>query len=103
MASHSPSEARLASTCFLQGGIKHIAYSMSRRKALDILKTFTSLAIRLMKVDSLAFGNMRIRNVLIWRKIGGNDYEIYEDPRTVGHAVTSPEDTIAELKSMFNL
>jgi len=34
---------------------------------------------------------------------GGNDYEIYEDPRTVGHTVTSPEDTVAELKSMFNL
>lgn len=34
---------------------------------------------------------------------GGNDYEIYEDPRTIGHAVTCPEDTMAELRKMFNL
>ncbi|XP_048407684.1 phosphomannomutase 2 isoform X2 [Stegostoma tigrinum] len=24
---------------------------------------------------------------------GGNDYEIFSDPRTIGHSVTSPEDT----------
>lgn len=34
---------------------------------------------------------------------GGNDYEIYEDPRTIGHAVTCPEDTMAELKTLFNM
>ena len=34
---------------------------------------------------------------------GGNDYEIYEDPRTIGHAVTCPADTMAELKTLFNL
>ena len=34
---------------------------------------------------------------------GGNDYEIFEDPRTVGHSVTSPEETMAELKKLFNL
>ncbi|KAJ7276090.1 eukaryotic phosphomannomutase [Mycena haematopus] len=32
---------------------------------------------------------------------GGNDYEIYSDSRTIGHAVTSPEDTIRILKSLF--
>jgi len=34
---------------------------------------------------------------------GGNDYEIYEDPRTIGHTVTGPHDTIAELKALFDL
>lgn len=34
---------------------------------------------------------------------GGNDYEIYSDPRTIGHSVTGPEDTIAELKKLFEL
>lgn len=34
---------------------------------------------------------------------GGNDYEIYTDPRTIGHSVTKPEDTIAELKKLFDL
>jgi phosphomannomutase len=34
---------------------------------------------------------------------GGNDYEIYEDKRTIGHAVKAPEDTMAELKKLFDL
>ncbi|EGS18774.1 uncharacterized protein CTHT_0053830 [Thermochaetoides thermophila DSM 1495] len=34
---------------------------------------------------------------------GGNDYEIYNDPRTIGHSVTGPEDTMAELKRLFDL
>jgi phosphomannomutase len=34
---------------------------------------------------------------------GGNDYEIFEDPRTVGHSVTSPEETMAELKKLFDI
>lgn len=32
---------------------------------------------------------------------GGNDYEIYEDSRTIGHRVTSPEDTMQQLKDLF--
>lgn len=32
---------------------------------------------------------------------GGNDYEIYEDPRTVGHTVKTYKDTIAILEKMI--
>ena len=32
---------------------------------------------------------------------GGNDWEIYEDKRTVGHAVKNPEDTMRILKELF--
>lgn len=34
---------------------------------------------------------------------GGNDYEIYSDPRTIGHSVTGPEDTMKQLKEIFHL
>ena len=34
---------------------------------------------------------------------GGNDYEIYSDPRTIGHAVANPEDTMRQLKDLFSL
>lgn len=34
---------------------------------------------------------------------GGNDYEIYSDPRTIGHSVANPQDTLKQLKEMFNL
>lgn len=32
---------------------------------------------------------------------GGNDFEIFEDPRTIGHTVTSPEDTVKICKQLF--
>jgi len=32
---------------------------------------------------------------------GGNDYEIFSDPRTIGHSVTSPQDTMRLLKELF--
>ena len=34
---------------------------------------------------------------------GGNDYEIFSDKRTVGHSVDSPDDTMRELKKLFDL
>lgn len=34
---------------------------------------------------------------------GGNDHEIYVDPRTIGHEVSGPEDTARQLKELFNL
>ncbi|KAJ8098831.1 eukaryotic phosphomannomutase [Lipomyces tetrasporus] len=32
---------------------------------------------------------------------GGNDYEIYTDPRTIGHAVNNPDDTMRVIKEVF--
>lgn len=34
---------------------------------------------------------------------GGNDWEIFNDPRTVGHSVTGPEDTERQLKELFGI
>ena len=34
---------------------------------------------------------------------GGNDYHIYMDDRTVGHAVKNPEDTMFQLTELFKL
>ena len=34
---------------------------------------------------------------------GGNDYEIFVDPRTVGHSVKDPDETERELRAMFGL
>ena len=34
---------------------------------------------------------------------GGNDHEIFEDPRTVGHTVTGPEDTKKQLKQILKI
>jgi len=32
---------------------------------------------------------------------GGNDFEIYADPRTVGHSVISPQDTVQRCREIF--
>jgi phosphomannomutase len=32
---------------------------------------------------------------------GGNDYEIYESPDTVGHTVVGPDDTIRQIREIF--
>lgn len=34
---------------------------------------------------------------------GGNDYEIYEDKRTIGHTVQNPEETMRVLKELFKV
>lgn len=34
---------------------------------------------------------------------GGNDHEIYNDPRTIGHKVASPDDTKRILSEIFKL
>jgi phosphomannomutase len=34
---------------------------------------------------------------------GGNDYELYSDPRTIGHSVENPDDTYAQIKKLFDL
>lgn len=34
---------------------------------------------------------------------GGNDHEIYEDDRTIGHIVTDPDDTIRQCRKIFNM
>jgi phosphomannomutase len=34
---------------------------------------------------------------------GGNDWELYDDPRTIGHAVDNPEHTMRLLKELFDV
>lgn len=34
---------------------------------------------------------------------GGNDHEIYKDPRTIGHEVANPEQTVQQLVEVFKL
>jgi hypothetical protein len=38
-----------------------------------------------------------------WKAKGGNDYEIFEDPRTIGHHVDGPDDTITIINQLFDL
>lgn len=35
--------------------------------------------------------------------VGGNDYELFSDPRTTGHTVLNPDDTMKQLRHLFAL
>ena len=50
-------------------------------------------------------GNIGLLTVLNFFSFfqGGNDYEIYIDERTKGHKVTSPDDTMNQLKELFSI
>jgi len=34
---------------------------------------------------------------------GGNDYEIFHDSRVIGHSVSCPDDTMGQVRKIFNL
>lgn len=34
--------------------------------------------------------------------VGGNDHEIFSDPRVLGHTVINPKDTLLQLNNLFN-
>ena len=34
---------------------------------------------------------------------GGNDFEIWKDPRTIGHSVKNPAETVQQLHEVFGL
>ncbi|WMV30702.1 hypothetical protein MTR67_024087 [Solanum verrucosum] len=39
--------------------------------------------------------------VVLFIEQGGNDHEIYESERTVGHTVNSPEETLKQCSVLF--
>lgn len=43
--------------------------------------------------------DMRVTHMCAWQ--GGNDHEIYSDPRTIGHEVSSPEETHQLCQQIF--
>ena len=46
----------------------------------------------------------RLNEELVSRHVstqGGNDFEIFDSPKTIGHTVTAPKDTIAQCKEIF--
>jgi hypothetical protein len=61
-------------------------------------KRFISLVIKHIR---LAPDNQRIKYAEFLILQGGNDYEIFTDHRTIGHAVSSPTDTLRILAELF--
>ncbi|CCH42446.1 Phosphomannomutase [Wickerhamomyces ciferrii] len=76
-----------------------LTYSIGGQISFDVFPTGWDKTYALQHVESEGFEKIHFFGDKSYK--GGNDYEIYEDPRTIGHAVNSPEDTARILKELF--
>ena len=78
-----------------------LTYSIGGQISFDVFPTGWDKTYCLRHLNDEKFTNIHFFGDKSYK--GGNDYEIYTDERTIGHAVTSPEDTMNQLKEIFKL
>jgi len=76
-----------------------LTYSIGGQISFDIFPNGWDKTYALRHVENEGFEEIHFFGDKTFK--GGNDYEIFTDPRTVGHSVTSPADTIRILKELF--
>ncbi|VVT57208.1 uncharacterized protein SAPINGB_P005588 [Magnusiomyces paraingens] len=76
-----------------------LTYSIGGQISFDVFPTGWDKTYCLQYVVPEGFKNIHFFGDKSYK--GGNDYEIYTDDRTIGHAVNSPEDTARILKELF--
>lgn len=78
-----------------------LTYSIGGQISFDVFPTGWDKTYCLQHVADEGFENIHFFGDKSYK--GGNDYEIYNDERTIGHAVESPEDTMRILNEIFKL
>lgn len=78
-----------------------LTYSIGGQISFDVFPTGWDKTYCLRHIEDEGFDTIHFFGDKAYE--GGNDYEIYSDDRTIGHSVTSPEDTMKQLKEIFNL
>ncbi len=78
-----------------------LTYSIGGQISFDVFPTGWDKTYCLRHVEKEGFKTIHFFGDKTFK--GGNDYEIYSDPRVTGHAINNPDETAAELKKMFNL
>lgn len=78
-----------------------LTYSIGGQISFDVFPTGWDKTYALQHVEDEGFKQIHFFGDKSYK--GGNDYEIYEDERTIGHAVDSPADTIRILNELFKL
>lgn len=76
-----------------------LTYSIGGQISFDVFPTGWDKTYCLQHIEGENFKNIHFFGDKSYK--GGNDYEIYEDSRTIGHAVKSPADTMRILKELF--
>ncbi|KAK7203276.1 eukaryotic phosphomannomutase [Myxozyma melibiosi] len=78
-----------------------LTYSIGGQISFDVFPTGWDKTYCLQHVEAAGYTTIHFFGDKSFK--GGNDYEIYEDPRTIGHAVNSPDDTMRILKETFGI
>lgn len=78
-----------------------LTYSIGGQISFDVFPTGWDKTYCLRHIEDEGFDTIHFFGDKAYE--GGNDYEIYTDDRTIGHSVTSPEDTMKQLKEIFDL
>ncbi|ODV96479.1 hypothetical protein PACTADRAFT_49817 [Pachysolen tannophilus NRRL Y-2460] len=78
-----------------------LTYSIGGQISFDVFPTGWDKTYCLQHVANEGFNEIHFFGDKAYE--GGNDWEIYSDSRTIGHAVTSPEDTAKQLKELFKI
>ncbi|KAL0580605.1 hypothetical protein V5O48_001430 [Marasmius crinis-equi] len=83
-----------------------LTYSIGGQISFDIFphgwdKTYALRHVEDEGFEEIHFVGDNTQEACLFRWRGGNDYEIYSDPRTIGHTVTHFTETIQLLKELF--
>lgn len=78
-----------------------LTYSIGGQISFDVFPTGWDKTYCLQHVEKDGFKEIHFFGDKTQK--GGNDYEIYEDERTIGHSVTNPNDTVKILNELFKL
>ncbi|KAK9322758.1 eukaryotic phosphomannomutase [Lipomyces orientalis] len=76
-----------------------LTYSIGGQISFDVFPTGWDKTYCLQHVEKEGYKTIHFFGDKTFK--GGNDYEIYTDPRTIGHAVNNPEDTMRIVKEVF--
>ncbi|KAF8573752.1 putative phosphomannomutase [Ramaria rubella] len=76
-----------------------LTYSIGGQISFDVFPRGWDKTYALRHVENEGFEEIHFFGDKTYK--GGNDYEIFSDSRTIGHSVSSPEDTIRIIKELF--
>lgn len=76
-----------------------LTYSIGGQLSFDVFPTGWNKTYALRHVEKEGFKEIHFFGDKT--DVGGNDYEIYSDSRTIGHAVHGPEDTLKQITELF--
>lgn len=77
----------------------NLTYSIGGQISFDVFPAGWDKTFCLQFVEADGFKEIHFFGDKTYK--GGNDYEIFESPKTIGHAVTSPEDMMEQVRALF--